>query len=220
MTVNSSRFGINSKAQRVEIVQTDYNTLGGAYRLAMCSGVMTSVAAVTSSAGHVGAFRNSSTTLGVLVNRIRAKLWTTANPSVLQQLGLSLTMARAYTASHSGGTAATITTNNGKKRTSHATLAGIDLRISDTTALTAGTHTLDAQPFSSQGGYIMVAATTAPGTTLECSYLPEPGMGPIVLAQDEGFIVGNLVAQANSLAFRVSLEVDFHVVDLTKCFVQ
>lgn len=220
MTANSSRYGRNSKAERVEICQTDFGGTGGAYRLAMCSGVMTSVAAVTATAGHVAAFRNSSTTLAVLVNRVRAKLWTTANPTVLQQLGLSLTMARAYTASHTGGTAATITTNNGKKRTSHPTLADIDLRIGDTAALTAGTHTLDAQPFATQGGYVMIAANTAAGERLECSYLPEPGMGPIVLAQDEGFIVGNLVLQANSLAFRVSLEVDFHVVDLASTFQQ
>jgi|GEM_PF-3581492 len=216
-----SHFGRNSRAQRVEILQTDFGNTGGAYRLAMLSADLTVVAAATSTAGHIAAFRNASTTLTTVVDAIRVKLWTTVLPTALQQISLGLVMARAYTVAHTGGAAATVTTNNGKLRTSHATLADIGLLCGTTGALTAGTHTLDAQNFANSGIYVMAAGAAAHSATpLELTYAPAPGVGKIILAKNEGIVVVNNILMGTAGKYNISVEVDFHVVDLKSSYQQ
>lgn len=214
MTSAPSRYARNSKAARVVIAQQDFGNLGGSYRLAMVSTELTLVAAKTATAGHVAAFRNSSATLGVVVDAFRVKWWPTVLPTALQEFGLGLFMARSYTAAHTGGAAATITTNNGKKRTSYPTLADIELRCGTTGALTAGTHTLDAQAFEQAGCYVMAANAAAHMSTgFECSFAPPPGVGGIYLAQNEGIVVTNSILMGAAAKANISVMVDFHVVE-------
>ncbi len=216
-----SRYGRNSKAERVEIMQTDFGSTGGAYRLNMMSTELTLVAAQTATLGHIGSFRNASSTLSVVVDAISCKFWFTVLPTVLQEFGLGLFMARSYTASHTGGAAATITTNNGKLRTSYPTLADISMRMGTTGALTAGTHTLDAQSFASSGTYCMAANAAAHQSVgFELNYAPGPGVGKILLAQNEGFVLTNSILGGTAAKWNVSMAVDFHVVDLDSTFEQ
>ena len=215
-----SRYGRNSKAERVEIMQTDFGATGGAYTAALKSGLLTVIAAQTATAGHMAAFRNGSTTLAVVIDRIRAGWVTTTGFTAAQVVGMQLFMARGYTAAHTGGTAATITTNNAKKRTSHPTLADIDFRIGTTTALTAGTHTLDAQPFRSAGAQELADGAAVVKKSFELLYEPAPGVGGILLAQNEGFVLTNTVLGGTAGVWNVHVELDFHVIDLDTTFAQ
>ncbi len=107
-----------------------------------------------------------------------------------QKVDIGLRIARAFSASDTGGTAISITSNNLKHRTSLANPTNLDCRISSGAALGAGTRTLDANALSQVAGY---AAATTPGVFIT----PTPnnllqhdaGDYPLILAQNEGFIV-------------------------------
>lgn len=105
-------------------------------------------------------------------------------------------MVRSYAAG-GGGTALTLTGNNAKMRTSMATsLAAIN--ISTTAALTAAT-TLDAQPFAQsirKGNRVNPAAATEEvvmptADGMELDFDMGGGDYPLVLAQNEGFVIRN-----------------------------
>lgn len=99
-------------------------------------------------------------------------------------------VARAWTVDGGGGTAATLTGNNQKLRSSMGTTLVGAIRMSSTAALTAGTKTLDSQGVGS-----VISSVTA---TAGAPVLPNGDMfsatahvdnHPIVLAQNEGVIV-------------------------------
>ncbi len=221
MTANTnSRYGVNNKAERVHLVGNDFsNASGGSYRLGLKSGLLTLIAAQTSTAGHMAAFRFSSSTKKCLVNRIYCRWWTTTGFTSAQEIGMGLVMARSYTASHTGGTAATITTGNGKKNTDYLTLSDIDFRIGDTAALTAGTHTLDAQNFADNGSQELADGASVVKKTFELEYNPPVGAGPIVLSQNEGFVLRNHILGGAAGVWRVSIGVDFDIVNDTGVFI-
>jgi hypothetical protein len=221
MTQNNSRFGKNSKAQRMQMFGNDISrSSGGQYVLSATSGLLTGVAAQTSSAGHVAAFRNGSSSLAVVVNRIHARWWTTTGATSAQEIGLGLIMARSYTAAHTGGTAATLTTNNGKKHASHATIStDLDFRIGDTGALTAGTHTFDAQNFIDAGSQELADGASVVKKAFEINYAPADGR-QLVLSQNEGIVLRNRIAMGTALVARVSMMIEFELVDAEDAYLQ
>jgi hypothetical protein len=111
-------------------------------------------------------------------------------------------VGRSFSASHTGGTGATMTGNNQKKRTSMGTsliATNGDIRIATTAALGGGTVTLDAQPFSQS---IRKGNRANPAAGTEETIQPSAdglnfnsdvsiGEHPIVLAQNEGVVVRN-----------------------------
>ena len=114
---------------------------------------------------------------------------------------IKATVARAYTANGSGGTAVEFggdsNVDNAALRTNMNDSAASDFRIATTAALTAGTAVLEANDLGqitthSSGG--VGAATPIIGSI----YLPVPylfkaditnGQYPLILAADEGFVV-------------------------------
>jgi hypothetical protein len=154
------------------------------------SGALTGAAANTA----VFSFRNLSAN-PIVVRRVGIGFICTTGFTAAQELGFGLMVARAFNASDSGGTAIALTGNNCKVRTALATPTSVDCRISSTGALTAGTKTLDANHLAVVGCF--AAATTA-GALLS----PQPnnllshdaGDYPLVLGQNEGFNIMNLVA--------------------------
>lgn len=107
--------------------------------------------------------------------------------------GLEVVFARAFTASDSGGTALTITGNNGKLKTNFDTTLVTDLRIATTGTLTAGTRTLDTQALATVGyGTGTAVGTTALPHTILISR--ETNAYPVVLSQNEGLILRNPLA--------------------------
>jgi hypothetical protein len=154
------------------------------------SGALTGAAANSA----VFSFRNISANL-VLVRRVGVGLTLTTGFTTAQEVAFGLMFARAFTASDTAQTAIALTGNNTKVRTALGTLTSVDCRISNTGALTAGTKTLDTNHLGVVGSY--AAATTA-GAVLAPSQnnllSQDTGDYPIVLAQNEGINIMNLVA--------------------------
>jgi hypothetical protein len=188
----------------------------GAYRIAAVSGLLTTVAAGTATAGHLWAVRWSPAVNGnvnqalLVLQRLRARLFTVAGFTAAQEFGMDLVVARAYTASHSGGTAATLTTNNCKKRTSMPTTVLASMQTGTTGALTAGTHTLDAQPIASTAYNELAAAATVPKGLSEIYISTEDlDREPIVLALNEGLVIRNTVLMGAGGTARLVVEMDW-----------
>jgi hypothetical protein len=212
-------------------VQVNLRSLGkfeGAYRVAAVSGLVTGVAAASPTAGHLFAMRWSPPTSGprilkvCLIQRIRAKWRTISGFTAAQEVGLDLSVLRGYSANHSGGTAVTLTTQNQQKRggtTPSTTVSAqgmlpslmADMRIAAAGALTAGTHTFDAQPIARDGYSENAAAATVPLGRFDMEFLNADAVGdcPIVLGPNEGLCIRNVVAQGAGGTARIIVEVDW-----------
>lgn len=112
-------------------------------------------------------------------------------------IDMKLTVARAFTASDTGGTAIDTTGNQAKLRTSMATSLFTDMRVATTAALGAGTRTLDAQDLgvvvsSSSSGFAgatpIIGSQYVPDLVLFDANLARGDL-PLILAANEGFIV-------------------------------
>jgi len=117
-------------------------------------------------------------------------------------------VARAFTVQDTGGGAATLTGNNAKLRTSHATTQAA-IQVSATATLTAGTRTLDANPLRALQ---TVAGTSAFGSII----LPEtevfrqqPGEQPLILAgSGEGVVIQATVPATGTWTFYAGFDWD------------
>ena len=136
-------------------------------------------------------FRNLSAN-PVIVRRVGIGFVCTTAFTAAQELAWGLKVARAFTASDTGGTQIALTGNNCKARTSLALPSSTDCRISSSGALTAGTKVLDTNDLGVAGAYAgAVGASVMANNNL---LSPETGAYPLVLAQNEGFNIMNLVA--------------------------
>lgn len=168
------------------------------------SGALTGAAANSA----LFAFRNLAAN-PVIVRRIGIGFIATTGFTAAQELAWGLKVARAFTASDSAGTAIALTGSNCKARTSLATLTSVDCRISAAAALTAGTKTLDTNDLSVAGAWALAATAgvlLAPAQNNLLSH--DAGDYPLVLAQNEGFNIMNLVAMgaAGVGTFYVNME--------------
>ena len=108
-------------------------------------------------------------------------------------------VGRTFSASHTGGTALTLTAPSFKRRNSFSATAFTDLRIATTAALGGGTITLDAHPFAQslrRGNRVNPAAATEeviqPTTDgFSDEYSASDGDHPILLVQNEGIVLRN-----------------------------
>ena len=183
---------------------------GGAYRLSMQSGLM---AVSLGANAEIFQFRYVTSSSRVcLVHGI----WMSAGPLVAATAAslqcFRATIARSWSGIGSGGTRATLTTNNAKLRTSHATSEVSDIGISSTTGLTAGTKTFDAQDFGSISYAIGTGAITT-GVSLiwvpKVSLFDSGNLGfPIILADQEGFAIRNHSANAHPAGSTWTFSVD------------
>jgi hypothetical protein len=172
------------KAARVVIKPDE---LLGAYQLSLASGGLTTVAA----GAPVFSFRFAPNTGTVcVVKRLSINYVTTTAFGAAQQMGFGVFVARSFSGSDSGGSAATLTGNNNKYRTSLATAGVTDLRISTTAALSAGTRTLDSQALGSTNFWVPGVGTSLAQTDL-ISY--DANDYPIVLANNEGLVIANTI---------------------------
>lgn len=188
---------------------------GGRYRLGFQSGLITAVAAASATAGHLFAFRWGSGAGVGLIHRVTARWVTIAGFTAAQEIGLDLIRATGYSASHAGGSPATLTGVNLKRRQSMAASMLTDARGPTTGALTAGTHTLDAQAMAFDSfAELAAGATVGKGRMLLDMETHVNTGGPMELATNEGFIVRNLIAMGAGGTARLSVEVDWSEVGL------
>jgi hypothetical protein len=188
----------------------------GAYGTAAVSGLITGVVAGSATNGHLFAFRFAPPTAQpapkyALIQRVRARAFTIDGYTAAQEVGIDLVVARSYTVGHTSGTALTLTGNNAKKITAPCpTIQGATLRIATTGQLTAGTHTLDAQPLRFAAYAELAAAATVPKGAYEIFMSTEDlDRYPLALAANEGFIIRNTVAQGAAGTVRLDVEVDW-----------
>jgi hypothetical protein len=166
---------------------------GGAFRLSMQSGTMAAALAANS---EIFQFRYVTGAARVcLVHGISISAGMNVAATAAALLALRATVARAWTVAGSTGTRATLTGNNQKLHTGHATSEVNDAGISTTAALTAGTKTLDAQDIGSVAfGRLTGAITVTPdGIILPKTNLLGDFAGslafPLVLGNQEGFVI-------------------------------
>ena len=140
-----------------------------------------------------------------MVRRIQVGFITTTAFTTAQGLAYNLIKATGFTVSDSGGTAL-YTAGANKHRTSFTNITSApDIRISTTAALTAGTRTLEAQPMGVAGGSSTAVGTSMPVTPLLSH---DPGDYPLILAQNEGFVITNNFAMgaAGVINLHVNIE--------------
>ena len=192
--------GTTFRALRTTARPVDYGSYG-AYQVCLTSGTIAAgLAAGTGTVGHVFAFRNSSASVLAVLFYLRLKfqcltLFTAATQT---DFGFDAFVLRSYSASHSGQTAATLTGDSMKCRTSMATTSIADIRIANTAELTAGTHTFDGNAFAGSLGDSQ-RMNPAGGTeeqrvndpTLEWAPNVAGGESPLIFAQNEGFAIRN-----------------------------
>jgi hypothetical protein len=180
----------------------------GAYNLGMRSGALTVVAA----GAPVYSFRWAppTTTNLCMVRRVRVGFSTVTAFTALQALQYSMTVARAFNANDTGGTAALFTqTNTAKLRTvmpNSGFVGGGQIMISNAGALTAVTRTLDTETM----GFVQGSATGL-GTTLTAAsiYDHQSGDYPLILANNEGFVISNLTTMGAAGVINLTVSVEW-----------
>jgi hypothetical protein len=156
--------------------------------IGQASALVTGVAA----GGALFSLRQLASTLLVL-RRIGVGFICTTAFTTAQRMEFGLVVARAFTASDTGGSAIALTGNNAKMRTSLGTLTSVDCRISTSAALGAGTKTLDTVTLAQTAAWIgAIGAGLAPSPNNLLQH--DAGDYPLVLAQNEGINIQNLVA--------------------------
>lgn len=179
-----------------------YN-IRGTYRMCVPTGAVTTIAAGTSTAGHLFAFRWGNTAgHHAYIRFIGARFILTTAYGAAQETGCDLVVARGYTASHTaqtavdtGGTVA----DTGKLIQQANTSLVTSCRVAGTAALTAGTHTFDANRLGTLSEWTAAVGATVPSTAAGIASYPgvlfDAGRcgAPLVLAQDEGFVIRNLI---------------------------
>lgn len=181
----------------------------GHYRLCATSGVLTGVAAGSATAGFLFAMRAPATNLMVM-QRLKVKLWTIIQPTATLELSLKAFRLTGYTVAISGGTSIPLTSPQFKKRTSYASTTIQAASISTTGALTAGTHTLDTNEFTSEGQAEGAATEALNPNIIEMEYLGnEAGEHGMVFTGNEGFIIRNEITMSAGFTGRMSVAVDW-----------
>ena len=190
------------RAMRATLRPIDYGALG-AYRMSQLSGTM---AAGLAGNSEIFQFRwTDATRLCVVTSVVFDGLSGSATAFAAGFGKVDMLVARSWSADGSGGSAATLTGNNAKQRTSMGTTLLGASRIASTAALTAGTKTLDTQPI---GQY-----SAAFGTGTSIQWIPQfdlfhidpGGEAPLVLAQNEGFVVRATVPATGTWQFGVTV---------------
>lgn len=185
----------NTKAARFVSRPVNVGSFG-AFRIAMKSGAITGTGVDITDG--LFSFRWSDATRVAVVQHVHAVLDVTTILTAAQEVGIDLAVIRSFSASDSGGTAATMTGHNGKLRTDFATSLVGDIRIASTAELTHGTGTADTMPLAMSNPVGDRVVNASAGT----AYLPSPpqavldfrpnmaaGENPLVLETNEGFRV-------------------------------
>lgn len=186
-------------ATRVSQRPVDHGALGS-YRLSIVSGT---IAATLAANAVVFSARWADATRLCHVSSFRLRflpLTLFTATTLTDHTSFDLLIGRTFTASHTGGTALTLTGNSFKSRASMGSTLFTDLRMATTAALGgAAGLTLDPHPISQslrRGNRVNPAAATEeviqPGNDgLNIDYNVANGEHPIILTTSEGLVVRN-----------------------------
>jgi hypothetical protein len=194
-----------TKAARVTLRPIDVGALGS-YSHALKSGVE---AAGASANSPIWNFRWAPATVPTslaLIRRIKFSAWNLGTGFTAGNFVFDFFIARSFSVDDTGGTAATLTTNNAKLRTSMATTQAT-IRGGTTGVLTAGTRTKDAMPFRTIAGVVANAAFSALVPDVEV-FRQQPGEQPITLATGEGLVLEATVPATGTWTWALAIEWD------------
>jgi hypothetical protein len=188
------------RAARVTTRPMEVGSLGS-YGLGGVSGVM---AAGLGAAAPIFSFRWGNANIALVRSIFMTLSVATAFATGVSQW--NLVVARSFTVSDSAGTNLTPTSNSSKFRTSFGTTLLTDARISTTATLTAGTRTLDGTDINT----LSLNSTQANQQIFQkVPLLDRDGdQWPLVLAQNEGFIIRATVAGTGTWTFSVNVRWD------------
>lgn len=194
--------GTNYRAVRTTLRPIDYGSFGG-YRLAQLSGTMAAGLAANS---EIFQFRwADATRLCIVTSVIFDGLSGSATAFTAGFGKVDMLVARSWTADGSGGTAATITGNNAKQRSSMGTTLLGAARVASTAALTAGTKTLDTQAIGQYSTTFGTVANVQAIPQFDLFHMDPGGESPLILAQNEGFVVRATVPATGTWQFGVTV---------------
>lgn len=193
----------NTLAQRVVVRPDDFGSLG-IYHQGANNGT-TAMAAGLAAAAPIFSYRWGNASNLAIVKRVLFEMGSGGTGFTAGSAQFNMFIARSFSASDSGGSSVLPSGNSNKLRTSMGTTLLTDLRISATGTLTAGTRTLDAQ----QAASISVPVGTASSTQLvpvkSILFDQRVGEYPLVLAQNEGFVIQATVPATGTWFFSVQL---------------
>lgn len=194
--------GTNYRAMRTTLRPLDYGTLGS-YRVSGLSGTM---AAGLAANAEVFQFRwVDATRLCVVTSVLWDGLSGSATAFAAGFAKVDMVVARSWTADGSGGTTLTLAGNNQKMRSSmNTTLIG-GSRIASTAALSAGTKTLDTQAVGQYSAAIGTATSTQWIPQFDLFHADPGGESPLILSQNEGFVVRATVPATGTWQFGVTV---------------
>lgn len=179
---------------------TEYTSLD-ARRIAAFSGVM---AAGLSADSEIFQFRWANASQRAIVLDVSLSAANDGTAFAAGTALFSVMKASGWTVDGSGGSAVTLTGNNGKLNNVISAQVLPTVRISSTAALTAGTKTELLRIGSAVGGVVATAGTVVlPPTTLYSDAFT--GLQPVVLGNEEGFTVKATVPATGTWKFNVNV---------------
>lgn len=186
-----------------EYNQLNGSILGGHFSLAVSTGLTTGVAA----AGGLLSVRWTSTTMKMLLQRIKVSAVISTAFGTAQENSVDLVRIVNFSAADSGGTALVPINDNYKKRTNMQDSVISDARVSTTAALTDGTGTAK----SASANAILPFKTGVVGEGAEAILFDvTPGIeAPLEIGAASGFRIRNLFAQGATGVVRFTFMIDW-----------
>lgn len=176
---------------------------GGSFHLTSKSASMAAGLAANS---PIYAFRWNNAAKLALVKKVSIQAWSLGTGFAAGLATFDMFRALGWSAADTGGVTDTITGDNGNLRTSMPGSILPEIRHSSTATLTAGTRTLDNQAIDT----LNASVGTATNTVFQPKNLPlfdkRPGDHPLVLAQNEGFVIQATVPATGVWGFAVTPE--------------
>lgn len=180
--------------------------LKGSFRLSVPTGLVTTVAAGTASAGHLFTFRWASSSVHCMVKRVAARFTCTTAYTTAQETGCDLRITRGYTVAHTGGTSVeigstTADTNSLLSSLGTSIIAVDQIKVATTGELTNGTHTIDVNSIGDLSGWTGAIGDQVPTAGSGAAGLhgdlfnAETSLhkSPIILTANEGLIIRNKI---------------------------
>ena len=178
--------------------------------LGVPTGLLTTVAA----GGAIFSLRNTGANL-ILVRRVGIGFVTTTAFTAAQRLEYGLRSARSWTAADSGGTALSFASSNTDLKTT-LSVPNVEARVSTTAALTAGTRTLDTNYQGIVAGWSGAVGAVPVAPAIDNLLKHDPGDHPIVLANNEGIVIDNIVVMGAAGVGVAYINVEFCEVATTE----
>lgn len=180
--------------------------LKGSFALSVPTGLVTTAAAGTASAGHLFAMRWASSTVSCFIKRVAARFTLTTAYGTAQRTGCDLCVTRSYTVAHTGGTSVeigstTADTNSIISSLGTSIIAVDQIKVATTGGLTDGTHVIDVNSIGTLVGWSGAIGDQVPtagsgaggGYGILFDQAQSSHRSPIVLAANEGIIIRNTV---------------------------